>query len=50
MPDITEKKDTEVIQNTSGKSQLAWFIGLYAAGLIATAIIIYSLRTLLGLN
>lgn len=50
MPDITEKKDNETLQNPSGKSQLAWFIGLYAAGLIITAIIVYILRALLGLN
>lgn len=47
MPDITDKNITGEVQQPSTGRQLAWFIGLYCAGLLATAVVVYFFRTLL---
>jgi hypothetical protein len=47
MPDTTEKKIPGGAQQPSAGRQLAWFVFLYCAGLLATALVAYFFRTLL---
>ena len=48
MPDITKDGKQETERPVTRR--LAWFIGLYCAGLLVTGIAVYLLRFLLGLN
>jgi hypothetical protein len=50
MPDITEKKTTGNGQQPSSVRQLAWFVALYCAGLLVTAVVVYFIRILLRLT
>jgi len=49
MTDITDKTGVEQEPRSSTGRQLAWFIGLYLAGLLAVALVAWFFRALLGL-
>ena len=49
MADITDKSGMDNGPRTSNARQLAWFIGLYLAGLLAVALVAWFFRTLLGM-
>lgn len=49
MADTTEPKGAaEELRPRSPGSRIAWFIGLYCAGLLAVAAVAYFFRALLG--
>ena len=49
MPDITDNNIAEGKPRTAILRQLAWFAGLYCAGLLVTALVAYFFRALIGL-
>ena len=49
MPDITDNNIAEGKPRTTTLRQLAWFAGLYCAGLLVTVLTAYFFRTLLKL-
>ena len=48
MQDTIEHRDID--DKKPVKYRLAWFIGLYCAGILVTGIVVYLLRFLLGMN
>ena len=51
MPDIINKHHPDIDAEQSRMKRLAWFIGLYLAGLLTTFLLVYLLRALMvGLN
>lgn len=49
MADITDNNTGEGKPRTTTLRQLAWFIGLYCAGLLVTVLGAYFFRALLGI-
>ncbi|HSG21103.1 MAG TPA: hypothetical protein VLA31_10060 [Burkholderiaceae bacterium] len=50
MADTTEPQaPVEKLRPRSAGSRIAWFIGLYGAGLLAVAVVAWFWRTLLGM-
>jgi len=49
MPDIIDKHSPGIDTEPSKAKRLAWFVGLYLAGLLVTLLFVYLLRTLIGL-
>ena len=49
MADITDKTGIKNEPRSSIGRQLAWFIGLYGAGLLAVALVAWFFRALLGM-
>jgi len=50
MVDITDKTGMEKEPGLPKAGQLAWFIGLYVAGLLVTALVAWVFRALLGMH
>ena len=49
MPDITDHNESDKTQVLSKRRQWLWFIGLYMAGLLVTAGVVYFFRGLIAL-